>query len=572
MVRKINSNTSKESIYNGKNNLGKMIENTAFSAGSNIPTKHVSIKYDVAQRKNKKLHYKIAKAITQIDSDDKVYYLDKKNILIAALHGGSMNGTEYIVYDIDTHKIEATNPYSFLVLKMMIPFAIIRFINNLQLGVTDEKAPELFQCLETLGIKENDFVDTNVRELIHKCATSLEWEWDFFFESGGIILEEDIDVLEQKYNQLKEESEYDVTNLLYLNSAVTDADKKYYTLPKKHIVETKQVKNKWGLKVEDPVGKDYALLSDDAAKKMPLELQLSRQKAISLFERNKDFLEREDWEMIRSAFHGNLWKVGFFGPSGTGKTTKIIMMAGALKLPYEIIVGSKGIEEGRLFGKYILKDGNTEFKYGALSLMVKYGGVFLFDEVNMVEPEILAAMNGVLDSTRQVRLDNEEVIEAHPNFRYAEAMNLGYNGTTELNLSHESRIQRYVKLAKNTPDKETKIVVQETGIPNKLAKKMVSLKNQIEELIKNSGDDTTQRVDLRTCIDWAFATLDCGDPVLASLTTVGARLAKDDDNIQSTASVEVFLKSDSLAGDAIGLIDSELAIKTEKTQEIIWKL
>ena len=59
----------------------------------------------------------------------------------------------------------------------------------------------------------------------------------------------------------------------------------------------------------------------------------------------------------------------------------------------------------------------------------------------MVDSDIISSLNDVLDGT----IDNGEIIHAHPLFRFAESMNIGYAGTNEMNLSHKSRIQNKIK-------------------------------------------------------------------------------------------------------------------------------
>ena len=96
--------------------------------------------------------------------------------------------------------------------------------------------------------------------------------------------------------------------------------------------------------------------------------------------------------------------------------------------------------------------------------MMKYGGMFIFDEINMVDSDIISSLNDVLDGTKQKILDNGEIIHAHPLFRFAESMNIGYAGTNEMNLSHKSRIQNKIKISQLPIDKMSHIIVKETGI------------------------------------------------------------------------------------------------------------
>ncbi len=266
--------------------------------------------------------------------------------------------------------------------------------------------------------------------------------------------------------------------------------------------------------------------------KLPLFLQESIQTNERLYLQNRAFLDRSDIELIRSFKRGKTWSCLYYGPSGTGKTTKLLCIAGALGLPSLKMVGSRAIDESSLFGKYVLRNGETVFEYGPLSLMMKYGGMFIFDEINMVDSDIISSLNDVLDGTKQKILDNGEIITAHPLFRFGESMNIGYAGTNEMNLSHKSRIQNKIKISQLSIEKMTQIIVKETGLDEKYANQMAEMLEGFNEIILNEGNETTQRIDLRTLLNWANKTVDLeGDIIRASLVTIISELAEEDDEI-----------------------------------------
>ena len=363
---------------------------------------------------------------------------------------------------------------------------------------------------------------------------------------------------------------YDLKNLLVFDCKKDSSTLHQYHLPKeKKNSATKNTNNAF-VPLEQ---RDYTLMSDNEASKLPDHLQLMRKKAIELFERNKDFLTTEQWEIIAELHDGRNWKIGLYGPSASGKTTFITMAAGALKLPYGIIVGSKGIEESKLFGKYILKDGETKFIDGTVTELLRHGGLFLFDEINMVDSAILSSMNSILDNSRHIVLDSGEIVSNHDKFRYAEAMNIGYAGTNEMNMSHDSRVQDWCKLAEYDLDKEAEIIVSETGIGKLTARKMIKVKNEINSIIYEEGDETTQRVDLRSCIAWAIKTLVIGDPIRASLGTMMTRLAKEDDTVKNSEKAESFLNADSICAQCMQTITSAFKNKIVKDEKKIeWEL
>ena len=291
------------------------------------------------------------------------------------------------------------------------------------------------------------------------------------------------------------------------------------------------------------------LYTDEDIKALPLFLQNSLLDNQALYLENREFLDQNDFDLIKSFYRGKTWSCLYYGPSGTGKTTKILCLAGALGLPSMKMVGSRSIDESSLFGKYVLRNGETIFEYGPLALMMKYGGMFIFDEINMVDSDILSSLNDVLDSTKQKILDNGEIIRAHKNFRFAESMNIGYAGTNEMNISHKSRIQNKIKISKLSIDKMTDIIVKETHIEKGIARKMASMLDGFNNVIMNIGNETTQRIDLRTLINWAHKCVDLdGDVIRASLVTIISELAEEDDDILNLDDVVAIMATDGAAG------------------------
>lgn len=87
------------------------------------------------------------------------------------------------------------------------------------------------------------------------------------------------------------------------------------------------------------------------------------------------------------------------GPKGCGKTEIAKHVANSLKLPFGTQNLSGGITEGKLFGR-VVPDINTgknvyhptEF----IKLFEETGGVFLLDELDNGDPNVLVALNGML--------------------------------------------------------------------------------------------------------------------------------------------------------------------------------
>ena len=345
-------------------------------------------------------------------------------------------------------------------------------------------------------------------------------------------------------------------------------------VPEIHVPKIKRKKGSKSSTAPKKVAYDkrnYSLMSDNDALKLPNELQRSRKIAMELFDRNKETITQELWEAINSFYNGKIWKMGFYGPSASGKTTFIKMMAGALQLPFAIVTGNGETEKGDLFGTMQVNEKGTFFCEGSLTQIMRYGGIFLFDERNMVNAGVVAATNNILDDTRMYTIPQTgETLIAHPLFRYCEAFNVGYEGTRDDNISHISRIQEWHKMSGFDEKREAEIVAKETGIDMDTATKMIHIKNKVSTQIMTDGDESTQRMDLRSVIAWAQKAMDIEDIVRASLTTVLTPLAKDVDTVLASATEKDFQASgDPVVDFAIAEIKNQFGqvVKKIKTKD-----
>lgn len=132
------------------------------------------------------------------------------------------------------------------------------------------------------------------------------------------------------------------------------------------------------------------------------------------------------------------------GPTGTGKSEFVIHLAKLLGQRVIRVNLSVGTTEGHLVGKFVAKNGTTEFIYGILPIAMKNGWWLLLDEVDYAQPEHLSVLQPVLegDNLLIVQNENEEIIP-HENFRvFATANTKGrgdesqsYTGTNVLNMA-----------------------------------------------------------------------------------------------------------------------------------------
>ena len=131
------------------------------------------------------------------------------------------------------------------------------------------------------------------------------------------------------------------------------------------------------------------------------------------------------------------------GETGSGKTHFARYLAYKLKLPYKRVNLNGATTPEDLVGQFIPNGTERTFKWvdGWLTRFMRNGGIFVLDEINMAQADILAILNSALDRERTLILTQKdgEVIKAHPKFFCIATMNLNYEGTKPLNEALKDR-------------------------------------------------------------------------------------------------------------------------------------
>jgi len=129
--------------------------------------------------------------------------------------------------------------------------------------------------------------------------------------------------------------------------------------------------------------------------------------------------------------------VGLYGPTGSAKTTVAKAYAAARGLPYVQVSGTATMEESRMFGRWI---DLGQWQDGVVSEVVRYGGLLILDEINMLPPNISASLFPLLRERVLTLHDKDgETITAHPSLIVIATWNPNYSGTRELNAALANR-------------------------------------------------------------------------------------------------------------------------------------
>lgn len=124
------------------------------------------------------------------------------------------------------------------------------------------------------------------------------------------------------------------------------------------------------------------------------------------------------------------------GHAGSGKTMSVQAYASARGMRYFNVACHIGLEASHLIGRWIpTADGHFRWQDGAVTEIVRNGGVLLFNEINFAPERFLTFIFSLLDYRREIQLmeNGGEVIRAHKDLVIIADMNPDYRGTRPLN-------------------------------------------------------------------------------------------------------------------------------------------
>lgn len=208
-----------------------------------------------------------------------------------------------------------------------------------------------------------------------------------------------------------------------------------------------------------------------------------------------------------------------FGPTSAGKSSLIRQFAARLNYPVFETTGHDRLEFPDLVGHLTVHKGTMQFEDGPLTLAMKHGGIFLFNEADLCSPATLAGLNTVLDGSPLCIAENAgELVTPHPMFRFIVTANSNgasdetglYQGVMRLNLAFMDRFM-VVRMDYPKPEVERSLLTRMFPvIPADIIEKMVNFANDVRsQFMDNSSAHDALDVTLstRTLIRWAELTV-----------------------------------------------------------------
>jgi len=116
------------------------------------------------------------------------------------------------------------------------------------------------------------------------------------------------------------------------------------------------------------------------------------------------------------------------GPAGCGKTTMAYQVAESLGRQFGSVCLTAGASETWLFGRQT----PTGFVEGMFSKIYREGGVFLADEMDAADANLLLSINTALSHSEMLNPMSGEIIKKHPEFIFIGAANTNGKGANHM--------------------------------------------------------------------------------------------------------------------------------------------
>ncbi len=226
------------------------------------------------------------------------------------------------------------------------------------------------------------------------------------------------------------------------------------------------------------------------------------------------------------------------GPSGTGKTHIVYLVAELAGLPlWEINCGLQ-TSVFDLFGRYIGL-GKENWIDGLITSWCRYGGILYLDEANMMKQDIATRLNPILDQRGHMVLTEKdnEMIQRHNDAFLIISMNpvsSEFAGTKPINAAMRRRMSvwlnfDYMSIGTNIDEKEIDLVVRKTNISRDDAEKIIKIGAELRKQYKSG--ELPYGPSIGDLLNWAKIMADGVTLLNAAEETIIA-LTSDDPEVQ----------------------------------------
>jgi len=226
------------------------------------------------------------------------------------------------------------------------------------------------------------------------------------------------------------------------------------------------------------------------------------------------------------------------GPSGTGKTHVVYLVAELAHLPLWEINCSLQTSVFDMFGRYIGL-GKENWIDGVITSWCRYGGILYLDEANMMKQDIATKLNPLLDQRGHMVLSEKdnEIITRHKDAFLIISMNpvsVEFAGTKPLNAALRRRMNvwlnfDYLSIGDKIAQEEIDLILSKTDLSNNVVKNIVRTSAELRKVYENG--DLPYAPSVSDLISWAKIIADGVTPKEAAEETI-VSMTSDDPEIQ----------------------------------------
>jgi nitric oxide reductase NorQ protein len=280
---------------------------------------------------------------------------------------------------------------------------------------------------------------------------------------------------------------------------------------------------------ESPLKKLYGVDKYDLAPNYAFPESLSElvPKSTPLYvEKGEHYVER----IMRSLYHFK--QCALIGPSGTGKTHIVYLIAEMSGLPlWEINCGLQ-TSSFDLFGRYVGL-GKENWVDGQIVSWCRHGGILYLDEANMMKQDVATRLNPILDTRGHMVLNEKdnEILPRHPFGFVIISMNpfsIEFAGTKPLNAAFRRRMNAwitfdYLSTGSNVNEDEIILVSEKGGVGREVAIQMVTAAAQLRFNYKKGeipyAPSVGDIVNWATLVADGMSALDAAEETIISTTS-----------------------------------------------------
>jgi len=218
------------------------------------------------------------------------------------------------------------------------------------------------------------------------------------------------------------------------------------------------------------------------------------------------------------------------GPTGCGKTRFIEYMGERLNRKVYTVVCHDDLSAADLVGRHLINENGTFWQDGPLTKAVREGGICYLDEIIEARKDTTVVLHSLADYRRVLPIDRTgELIEAHPDFMLVVSYNPGYQNV--LKGMKPSTKQRFISLSFDypKPDIEKQILINESGVDEQTAQKLVDIASEIRQL---DDTDIQEAVSTRLLIYAGKLIVKGFDPYQACVHTIVESLSDESDVLE----------------------------------------